>query len=66
MNIEVADTRVETRVATTTTRKMAGSKAEPDPVPLRNAEDIGRQVRREIGLQSLFGLTRQKYAAVGE
>ena len=40
MNIEVADTRVATRVATTATRKIAGSKAEPDPVPLRNAEDM--------------------------
>ena len=40
MNIEVADTRVATRVATTATRKIAGFKAEPDPVPLRNAEDM--------------------------
>ena len=40
MNIEVADTRVATRVATTATRKIAGSKAEPDPVPLWNAEDM--------------------------
>ena len=42
MNIEVADTRVATRVATTTTRKIAGSKAEPDPMPLRNAEYMKR------------------------
>jgi hypothetical protein len=42
MNIEVADTRVATRVATTATRKIAGSKAEPDPVPLLNPEDMTR------------------------
>jgi hypothetical protein len=29
-------------VATTATHKMAGSKAEPDPVPLLNAEDMRR------------------------
>jgi hypothetical protein len=40
MNIEVADTIVATMVATTATRKMAGSKAEPDPVPLLNVEDM--------------------------
>jgi hypothetical protein len=40
MDIEAADTRVATRVATNATRKIAGSKAEPDPVPLRNAEDM--------------------------
>lgn len=40
MNIEVADTRVATRVATTATRKIAGSKAEPDPVPFRSAEGM--------------------------
>ena len=40
MNIEVEDTSVATKVATTATRKMAGSKAEPDPVPLLNAEDM--------------------------
>jgi hypothetical protein len=45
MNIEVADTRVATRVATTETRKIAGSKAEPDPVPLRNVEDMKRLFR---------------------
>ena len=40
MNIEVADTSVATMVATTTTRNMAGSKAEPDPMPLMNVEDM--------------------------
>jgi hypothetical protein len=45
MNIEVADTKVATRVATTTTRKIAGSKAEPDPVPMRTAEDMKRLLR---------------------
>ena len=40
MNIEVADTSVATMVATTTTRNMAGSKAEPDPMPLLNVEDM--------------------------
>jgi hypothetical protein len=40
MNIEVADTSVATMVAAAATRKMVGSRAEPDPVPLSNAEDI--------------------------
>lgn len=40
MNIEVADTSVATMVAAAATRKMVGSRAEPDPVPLLNAEDI--------------------------
>ena len=42
MNIEVADTIVATMVETTATRKMEGSKAEPDPVPvpLLNVEDM--------------------------
>ena len=41
MNIEVADTIVATVVAAAATRKMAGSRAEPDPVPLLDGgEDI--------------------------
>ena len=40
MNIDVEDTTVATIVATTATRKMAGSKAEPEPVPLLNVEDM--------------------------
>jgi len=40
MNIEVADTSVATVVEAAATRKMAGSRAEPDPVPLLNGEDI--------------------------
>ena len=40
MNIEVVDTSVAMMVATTTTRKMAGSKAEPDPMPLLNVEGM--------------------------
>ena len=56
MNIEVADTRVATRVATTATRKIAGSKAEPDPVPLWNAEDMKwllRTTTKGVGLLEL-------------
>jgi len=40
MNIEIADTSVATVVEAAATRKMAGSRAEPDPVPLLNGEDI--------------------------
>ena len=40
MNIEVADTSVATVVEAAATRKMAGSRAEPDPMPLLNGEDI--------------------------
>ena len=47
MNIEAADTIVATMVATTATRKMAGSKAEPDPVPLLNVEDMNDGNRGE-------------------
>jgi hypothetical protein len=34
MNIEVAETIVAVTAATAATRKMVGSRAEPDPVPL--------------------------------
>jgi hypothetical protein len=40
MNIEVADTNVAIMAAAAATRKMAGLKAEPDPVPLLSREDI--------------------------
>ena len=52
----MADTRVATRVATTATRKIAGSKAEPDPVPLWNAEDMKwllRTTTKGVGLLEL-------------
>jgi len=40
MVIEVADTSVATIVATTAMLRMAGSRAEPDPLPLSDAKDM--------------------------
>ena len=77
MNIEVADTRVATRVATTATCKIAGSKAEPDPVPLRNAEDMKsdcdenaftdlvRCDNTEVDALAMVWLTRAQFIANG-
>jgi hypothetical protein len=74
MNIEVADTSVATVVEAAATRKMAGSRAEPDPVPLLNGEDIKTELPekrymppcREPCLNNdLATATRQRYCCPG-
>lgn len=59
MNIEVADTTVATAVEVAATHKMAGCRAEPDPLPLPlSAKSIDGCFEEKNNLRQRFELRK--------